>query len=73
MMKLYLLDNWCAIIREAYSVRFALASAVSALIVAWQTRSLEAIIPAFFALMAIVARIIAQPSINAAKVIGEIK
>ena len=59
-----LLENWRSIINGAYSVRFSLASAVAALVLAWQAKSIEAIIPAVLALAAIIARIIPQPGIH---------
>jgi uncharacterized membrane protein YhaH (DUF805 family) len=62
-----MIENWRVIINGAYSVRFSLAAAVTALVVAWQTKSIEAIIPAALALAAIVARIIPQPALHATK------
>lgn len=59
-----LIDNWRTILNNAYSVRFSLASAVAALVLAWQAKSLEAIIPAVLAVLAIGARVIPQPSLK---------
>ncbi len=59
-----MIENWRVIINNAYSVKFALAAAVSALVLAWQAKSIEAIIPAVLALAAIIARIIPQPGIH---------
>lgn len=59
-----MIENWRVIINNAYSVKFALAAAVSALVLAWQAKSIEAIIPAVLALAAIIARIIPQPVIH---------
>ena len=59
-----MMENWRGIINGAYSVRFALASAIVSLWLAWQTRSIEAIIPAALALAAIIARIVPQPEIH---------
>ena len=59
-----MIENWRVIINNAYSVKFALAAAVSALVLAWQAKSIEAIIPAVLALAAIIARIIPQPGIR---------
>ena len=59
-----MIENWRVIINNAYSVKFALAAAVSALVMAWQAKSIEAIIPAVLALAAIIARIIPQPGIH---------
>ena len=59
-----MIENWREILNGAYSVRFALAAAVSALVLAWQAKSIEAIIPAALALAAIIARIIPQPDLH---------
>jgi hypothetical protein len=59
-----LIDNWRTILNNAYSVRFSLASAVSTLVLAWQAKSIEAIIPAVLAVLAIVSRVIPQPSMK---------
>lgn len=59
-----LIDNWRAVLNNAYSVRFSLGSAVAALFLAWHTGSIEAIIPAALAVAAIVARIIPQPDLH---------
>ena len=59
-----IVENWRTIILQAYSVRYALASAVASLIVAWQMGEVAAIIPAVLAVAVIFARITPQAGIT---------
>ena len=66
--------NWRTILLQAYSVRYALASALASLAVAWKTEDIAAIIPAVLAVAVIFARIIPQPKIEQSReVINKIK
>ena len=57
-------ENWRTIILQAYSVRYALASAVSSLILALYTKDVALIIPAVLSVAVIFARITPQAGIT---------